>query len=126
MKVKLEKEYRSRYTLDELDMARKVIASEKDDGSTAREWAEYAVNEALRNEDGCLLEVIKAEAETAKNCRVFNAYGDGTGEMDVWVSFLAETTEGFIKGGAYLSDIWQTGGMEYKQHMYIRWADWTD
>lgn len=126
MKVKLEKEYRSHYTLDELDMARKVIASEKDDESTAREWAEYAVNEALRNEDGCLLEVIKAEAETAKNCRAFNAYGEGTGKMDVWVSFLAETTEGFIKGGAYLSDIWQTGSVEYKRHMYIRWADWTD
>ena len=127
MKVKLEDGYRAKYTLEEYDMAKAVIACEKEDNFSVKEWAESAVREALRNEDGYLEEVLKAEARTAKNSRIdWNRYGDGTGTMDVWISFVAETTEGFIKGGAYLSDIWDTGSTEYKQHMYIRWADWTD
>ena len=127
MKVKLEDGYRGKYTLDDLDMAKAVITAEKDDEMSAKDWAEYAVKEALRNKDGYLVEVLKAEARTARNCRIeWNRYGDGTGTMDVWISFVAETTEGFIKGGAYLSDIWDTGSTEYKQHMYIRWAEWTD
>ena len=127
MKVKLEDGYRAKYTLEEYDMAKAVITAEKEDELSAKEWAEYAVKEALRNEDGYPVEVLKAEARTAKNCRInWNRYGEGTGMMDVWISFVAETTEGFIKGGAYLSDIWDTGSTEYKQYMYIRWADWTD
>lgn len=133
MKVTLEKDYRKRYTLDDLDRARKVIALEKEDESSPKEWAEYAIGEALKNMDGIatdyLVEVIRAEAHTAKNCRAWNAYGypeDGTEDMDVWITFLAETEKGFIKGGAYLSDIWgSTSGIPtYKRHMYIRKADW--
>lgn len=127
MKVTLEKDYRKYYTLEELDMAKAVIAAEKDDEMSPKDWAEYAVREALRNKDGYLVEVLKAEARTTKNSRIdWNRYGEGTGMMDVWISFVAETTEGFIEGGACLSDIWETGGTEYKQHMYIRWAEWTD
>lgn len=126
MKVKLEKDYRKLYTLEKLDMAKAVIAAEaKDDEFSAKDWAEYAIREALRNEDGSLVEILKAEARTAMNCRAWNEYGE-TENMDVWISFLAETTKGFIEGGAYLSDIWDTGAVEYKQHMYIRLADWTD
>ena len=127
MKVTLEKDYRKLYTLEELDMAKAVIMAEKEDELSAKDWAEYAINEALRNEEGCLLTVLKAEAETAKNCRIWNRYGDGgTGEMDGWISFFAETSRGFIKGGAYLTDIWDTGCKEYKQYMHIRRADWND
>ena len=125
MKVKLENDYRKMYTLEKLDLAKAVIAAEKEDELSAKEWAEYAVGEALRNEDESLVEILKAEATTAMNCRAWNKYGE-TEDMDVWISFVAETTKGFVKGGAYLSDIWETGGTEYKQHMYIRWAEWTD
>jgi len=125
MKVKLDKDYRKLYTLEKLDMAKAVIAAEKEDEMSAKDWAEYAVREALRNEDESLVEILKAEARTAMNCRAWNRYGE-TEDMDVWISFVAETTKGFIKGGAYLSDIWDTGGTEYKHHMYIRWAEWTD
>ena len=127
MKVKLEDNYRKIYTLEEYDMAKAVIAAEKDDEMSAKDWAESAVREALRNEDVYLEEVLKAEARTSRNYRIdTDRYGDGTGTMDVWISFVAETTVGFVKGGAYLSDIWDTGAVEYKQHMYIRWADWND
>ena len=127
MKVRLEENYRRLYTLEELDMAKAVIKAEKEDEMSAKDWAEYAAREALRGETESLVEVLKAEARTARNCRIeWNRYGEGTGTMDVWISFLAETTKGFIRGGAYLSDIWESGGTEYKQHMYIRFAEWTD
>ena len=126
MKVKLEERYRGIYTLDDLDRAKAVIEAEKEDEMSPKDWAEYAAREALRGEDESLVEVIKAEATTAKNCNAWNRYGDESADMDVYIRFLAETTKGFIKGGAYLSDIWETGGTEYKQHMYIRWAEWTD
>ena len=127
MKVTLEKDYRKCYTLEELDMAKAVIKAEKEDDTyTAKEWAEYAAREALRNELGCLIEVIRAEAEMAKNCRAWNNYNEESGNIDVWIRFIAETTKGFIRGGAYLSDIWNTGSVEYKQHMYIRTAEWNE
>lgn len=134
MKVTLEKDYRKYYTLDDLDRARKVIAAEKEDESTVKEWAEMAIREALKNDDGIyddyIVEIFKAEAHTAKNHRVWNVYGycdpeeANTQDMDVWIEFAAETESGYIKGGAYLSDIWQTGGADYRQHIYIRRAEW--
>ena len=127
MKVTLEKDYRKYYTLEDLDRAKAVIKAEKEDDTyTAKEWAEYAAREALRGEDASLVEIIRAEATTAKNCNAWNRYGDDSADMDVYIRFLAETTEGFIKGGAYLSNIWETGATEYKRYMYIRWADWND
>ena len=128
MKVKLDKNYRSIYTLEEFDMAKRVIANEKEyDEESPKGWAEYAAVEALRGEDEYLVEVLSAEATTAKNRRIeWDRFCEGSGQMDVYIRFLAETTKGFIKGGAYLSDIWDRGGTEHKQHMYIRWAEWTD
>ena len=133
MKVTLEKNYRKYYTLEDLDRAKQVIAAEKEDESTVKEWAEMAIREAIKNDEGIpndyIVEIFKAEAHTAKNCRVWNAYGyidpeeANTQDMDVWIEFAAELGQGYIKGGAYLSDIWQTGGTDYRQHMYIRRAE---
>lgn len=127
MKVTLEKDYRKYYTLEDLDRAKAVIAAEKEDEMSAKDWAVYAVGEALRNKDGSLWEILKAEATTAKNCRVWGAYTDDSADMDVYIKFLAETSEGFIEGGAYLTDIWQSEAeTRYKNHMYIRKAQWKD
>lgn len=134
MKVTLEKNYRKYYTLEDLDRAKRVIAAEKEDESTVKEWAEMAIREAIKNDDGIyedyIVEIFKAEAHTGKNHRVWNAYGycdpeeANTQDMDVWIEFAAELEHGYIKGGAYLTDIWQTGGTRYKQHMFIRRAEW--
>ena len=134
MKVTLEKNYRKYYTLEDLDHAKRVIAAEKETDCTPKEYAEMAIREALKNDDGIaedyIVEIFKAEAHTAKNHRVWNAYGycdaeeANTQDMDVWIEFAAELGHGYIKGGAYLSDIWQTGGTDYRQHMYIRVAEW--
>lgn len=133
MKVTLEKNYRKYYTLEDLDRAKRVIAAENEDESTVKEWAEMAIREAIKNDDGIyedyIVEIFKAEAHTAKNHRVWNAYGycdpeeANTQDMDVWIEFAAELEHGYIKGGAYLSDIWQTGGTDYREHMYVRRAE---
>lgn len=125
MKVTLEKDYRSFYTLEDLDRAKAVIAYEKEnDEETVKGWAEYAVREALKGTGDYYMEVLKAEAHTAKNRRAWNAYGENTGDMDVWIEATAETEKGFMKIGAYLSDIWNTGAEDYKNHMYIRKANY--
>lgn len=119
MKVALQKDYRSFYTLDDMDIAKRIIAEEKEDEETATGWAEYAVNEYLRDSDEYLREIIKADARTARNGRIWDAYFDGSGSMDVWIECLAKTSEGYIELGAYLSDIWLTGSTPYKNKMYV-------
>lgn len=119
MKVTLEKDYKNIYTLADIERAKMIIAAEKDDESTLEDWATYAANEALKNRSEYVREVLKATARTAKNFRIWNAYGCESGEMDVWIEATVETSEGFLKIGAYLSDIWQTGGTPYENFMYI-------
>lgn len=121
MKVKLDKNYRELYTLSDFERAKAVIKFMKEeDSSTVKEYAEYAVREALRDTGVYDREIITAEAHTAGNRRVWDAYGEGTASMDVWIEALARTSEGFIEFGAYLTDIWQTGSEPYKQNMYIK------
>ena len=120
MKVKLDKNYRDLYTLSDLERAKEVIKFMKDDTSSVKDYAAYAIIEALRDTKVFDREIITAEARTARNRRVWDAYGDGTGSMDVWIEALAKTSEGFIEVGAYLTDIWQTGSDHYKDNMFIR------
>ena len=122
MKVKLEQNYKDYYTLANLDEAKAVIEFEKnEDESTVEEWATYAAREACKNAPLDLFadDIITADAYTARNSRVWNAYGDGTGDMDVWITGIAKGHKCFIEFGAYLSDIWQTGAIDYKHHMWI-------
>ena len=122
MRVHMDKEYRRNYTLEDIDRAKMVIAFEKEnDEDTAKGWAVYAVNEAAKVYDDYSVEIIKADATTAKNYRAWNLYGDGSQDMDVWVEATAKTGNGFIEVGAYLSDIWQTGAVHYTNHMYIKY-----
>lgn len=119
MKVKLERGYKEIYTIADVNRAKAIIKFEKDDEMPINDWAEYAVNEALKGTNDCFVSVLKAEAHTAKNSRAWDLYGEDTHDMDVWIKAIAETREGFIKIGAYLSDIWQSGAIEYKDKMYI-------
>lgn len=121
MKVKLESKYKDLYTISEYEEAKRVIKVLAEDDSNVMEWAEYAAREAVRDTDDCINEVLMADAHTAKNARAWHAIADETGHMDVWVHGLARTFDGFVEFSAYLTDIWQTGAVEYKEHMYIRY-----
>lgn len=119
MKVKLEQGYKNHYTISDLERAKAVIKAEREDTETAAGWAEIAIREALKDRGDWLNKVLEASACTAKNCRAWDAYDTGTQDMDIWIAATAETDRGFIKIGAYLTDIWNTGSEDYRNHMYI-------
>lgn len=124
MKVTLEKNYRAYYTLDDLDRAKAVIASEKAaDDFKPEDWAEIAIREALRGTDDYMDEILTATAETAKNSGVWDAYDEGTKDMDVWIRCTAKTARcGFIEIGTYLSDLWKVDSITpIYDRMYIRY-----
>lgn len=124
MKVTFEKDYRSRYTLEELDQAKAVITCEKEyDTMTPKEWAETAASVAARVKGDTLAEILTATATTAKNGRIgYDDFCGGSGWFDVWIEYTAETCRGFIKGGAYLSDIWSISADDDRtEYAYIRY-----
>ena len=129
MKVRLPKDYRGHCTMNDVDRAKAVITFLKEDEEKPEYYAEMAVREVLKDiKGGSLDTVITANAETAKNAKVFDLYGDGTENMDVLISFLAKCYfcdnagchYGFIDGEAYLSDIYQTGAVRYSENVFRR------
>lgn len=125
MKVRMPKNWTQWMTTDEVEAAGKLIKDElENDTETTKGWAFYAINEALRGSKdsfGDQKAILACSAEIAGNARVFDAYFDGSGRLDVWITATAKTTLGFIEVGAYLTDIWQTGATPYKEHMYIQY-----
>ena len=121
MKVTMPKGYKDWMTVAEAEQAKLVIAYEKEyDDEKPADWARMAAGEALRGKSDYVDEILKAEAEIAKNRRIWDQYGEGTGMIDVWIKGTAKTGSGFLEFGAYLSDIWDTGGTEYKSEMWVR------
>lgn len=121
MLVKLEERYKEFYTINDLERARAIIKQEREDEMTCAQYAEYAGNEILKGGRDFLRQILKATARTAKNCRVWNAYDSDSEDMDIWIDAIAETSYGFIKFGAYLTDIWQAGAVDFKDKMYVRY-----
>ena len=129
MKVRITKEAKSWLTLAEAPAANAIIRSMKEDESDAKEYATMAVNcigSACGHTNWCT-RVLEADAEIDGNYRIWDAYssefGKESGRLDVWISFTARTTEGYIEGGAYLTDIWNITGDnqdELASHMYYR------
>jgi hypothetical protein len=117
MKVLLPKDYKKYFTVEEYEIAREIIKTEKEDASTAKDMAEYAVREALKNDDLCYLEeILEAKAEVCKNILIVDCdiYFEGSKLMDIYISGVARVSFGYLEFGAYLSDIWETGAREYK------------
>lgn len=131
MKVTLEKNYKSFYTIEDLEIAKSVIKNMKEDTFSAKEYLKMAVGDYLRNEKGYCEEVISAEAITSLNGRAWNAYsGDIESQhMDIWISGLAKIgyKESYIEIGAYLTDIWSISDIESRaDHYFIRRFDLTE
>lgn len=122
MKVKFTEKMKKVVTVAELSAAHKVIEAEKEnDEWTAQEWAKMAAEIACPRSS---VKVLEASAEIAKNCRIWDAYADGSADFDVWIRFTAFVNDdSFVMGGAYLSDLWAASSdnrEETVRHMYIR------
>lgn len=125
MKISITKESKKVITIEEAQIAQKIIEGEKESTMTVAEAAEMAVNAAaiLHNEDRCC-RVLEATAQISKNIHVWNFYHDDSRHLDVWVEATAQTENGFCIIGAYLSDIYQIASdnrEEIARHMFVRW-----
>lgn len=120
MKIKFTAEQKKFITVAELPEVKKIIAEMKED-TGLKDYAEIAARIASRDNGN---EILKAEAEIAKNQRVFNRYTDESGNLDIWLTVYAfNSYKGFYTIGAYLSDIWESTGdnaEELRGYMYIR------
>lgn len=123
MKVKLLKKDKQFITLAEAPIVRQIILDMKEDECTVEKYAEMAVRAAF-NGNTFGIEVLKSSASIARNGRVWNLYGDGSGTLDIWIDATVCVNDNeFIIIGAYLSDIWKITGsfdQEIVSHMYIR------
>ena len=110
MKVRLEEDYRRVYTLEELAQAKEVIKAMREDTTKPEEYGAMAIRSILNmmGNNDCMMKVLTAEAKTAKNSNgEYDRMGTNTGKIDVWITAYAETVDGFIRIGAYLTDIWE-------------------
>ena len=120
MKVQFTADVKRVVTVAEMPAVRKVIEYEKDDEWTAKEWAKMAAEIISPCSS---VKVLEASAEIAKNCRVWDAYADGSADFDVWIRFTVFTGDSFVMGGAYLSDLWAASSDNHEEiisRMYIR------
>ena len=121
MKVQFTADMKRIVTVAEMPAVRKVIEYEKDDEWAAKEWAKMAAEIVCQRSS---VKVLEASAEIAKNCRVWDAYADGSADFDVWIRFIALVNDdSFVMGGAYLSDLWAASSdnrEETIKHMYVR------
>lgn len=120
MKVELTEEAKNYISVAEMPAVKQIIKDMKDDDNIIG----YAQDAACVASGWFGFEILKAEASIAKNCRVWNLYGENTGDLDVYLDIYAfNNYAGFYKIGAYLSDIWsicEDNAEELKEHMYIR------
>ena len=125
MKVKLQDIYKDIYTVSDLDRARAVIRMMREDCASVQEYAECAVREALTGKDDYIGKdaILRATATTAKNSRVWDGFYCGSYDMDVWIEATAETAYGFVKVGAYLTDIWTAGAESFREHMWVNYYE---
>ena len=120
MKITITETMRKVLTIAEMPA---VKALQKQFKSEDFEWeAAHAALIASRNN---VSNVLKIEAEIAKNQRIHNYYGNNedSGDLDIWLRILAyDKYFGFYDIGAYLSDIWSADGKnseEIRSHMFI-------
>ena len=119
MKVNFTDDSKRVITIADVPTAKEIINSLKEED--IKELARTASNIA----GGCdTYEILKAEAEIAKNSRIYNYYNDNSNTLDVWLEIYAYSEyKGFYNIGVYLSDLWSLDGensKEIKRHMFLR------
>lgn len=120
MKVKFTAEEKKYITVAEAPHVRRIINEMREDDSL-EEYAQMAARAA--SGDWNDFEILKAEAEISRNCRVHDNFHEGSGNLDIWLTIYAYNAyKGFYNIGVYLSDLWQLtndNGDEIRSHMYI-------
>ena len=121
MKVKVTQDAKKWLTVAEMPEVRRIIEYLKD-----YDWTESDKQTIARlgmGDEYETFEILKAEAEIAGNCRVWNYYTDDSGRLDVWlVVYGYNQFTGFVEAQMYLSDLWSLSADnrdEIRSHMYV-------
>lgn len=122
MTVKITKEAKKWLTVAQMPIVHEIIANMKEDETTAAEAAKQAASIIFGYSEG--VKVFEATAEIAGNQRINNYYTTDSGTLDIWINFsVFDEYQGFVTGGAYLSDVWQQGAIdeeELKSRMFLK------
>ena len=123
IKINLPENYKKVYTVEDVEIMKELAKNFNDQPEEDAGIADAA--KALANLFENDAEVLAIEAETAKNCRVYNYFAEieESRNIDIWITVKALGFRDFYILGAYLSDIWSIGSdnhEEIKQHVYKR------
>lgn len=122
MKVSIPFTMRGVLTVAEMPEARAIIKSMREDN----DFDKYALSAArVASGDNDNFVILNQTATIAKNERVQDYYSDNSGNLDVWLEFIAFSLfGGCYLIGIYLSDVYLIAGQpsdrDLKQHMFIR------
>ena len=132
MKVAITKDSLNYLTVNEHEHAKQMVRDFRADDMTAKDYADSAARAILRSEKykgcyDCVREVLTASAEICRdNSTDYDRFGDGTGQLDIWIRATVETLDGFLKFGCLLSKVWDLCGdtdsaNELARHAYIQY-----
>lgn len=113
MTVKVTDKEKQWLKVAEMPIVRKIQKICREDETTVSQYAEQVMRYINPH---CGFEIHRPLAVIAGNKRVNDRYAEGTGNFDVWVSFLAfSEDDGVYDVGIYLTDIWDLGEDTYKE-----------
>ena len=119
MKIKLTEDMKRVITLSEMDAVKETQTAFADLKNLNWE-AEHLLHLAAGT---MAVDVIKTEAQIARNGRIWNYYGD-SGRIDVYVTVYGfSAADGFFIASGYVSDIWQLDSKnaeEIKRRFFIK------
>ena len=123
MIIRIPSEMKKVLTVAEMPAVREIQRQESEDTMTVSEYLQMAAHVA--SSDNSSYQIYDASASIARNGRVWDYYGDGTGRLDIWLEGLAfNAYVGAFLIGVYLSDLFQiTGGPaddQVREHMFIK------
>lgn len=124
MIVKITNESKKWMTVYELEQAKIIIQQFNEDDSMA-DLCQIAARIASKSVYDSF-EILRSSAEIAGNCRIRDAYHDGSGKLDVWIECYAYNPYiSFFAIGAYYTDLLKYDGTEemnelIRDHMYIK------
>lgn len=122
MTVKITKEAKQWLTVAQMPIVKEMIKDFKEDETTATEAAQYAAGIIFGNSANT--KIFEASAEIAGNASIYNYYSENSEHLDIWINFsIFNENKGFVTGGAYLSDLWQSGAIpadELKSRMFLQ------